>query len=294
MKEEIQNNPKLFISIIISGIIFIIILLIFSLVLIWSKNDDTNVVGGNEATSDNIETGKYVYKTTSEGQVVEKYCRDILDTFSMQDKDEIYNLILKEYSNYRGFNKDTLFDNLRKKGLIGKLLKFYSYQSVSHDRYGKVFEIEIGTYDSYVKEKILLIEASPRNYKVSFDGFIGEDNSKKEIIRDGLKMTITNVREFVSEMQIKITINNISSNDIVINKQGNYENIYLKLKNGSEVRMSSVWLSGVTKTLTSNSTINLDLQFNPEYLLTGAVNAIVIKDVYNDISRETKDLEFPI
>jgi hypothetical protein len=294
MKDEIQNNPKLFISIIISGIVLIIIILIFSLILIWSKDDTATKAGQDSTIIENIETGKYVNNITNEGQVVEKYCRDILDTFSMQDKDEIYNLILKEYANYRGFNKDTLFDNLRKKGLIGKLLKFYSYQSVSHSRYGKVFEIEIGTYDSYVKEKILLIEASPRNYKLSFDGFIGEDTSKKEIIRDGLKMTITNVREFVTEMQVKITINNISSNDIVINKQGNYENIYLKLKNGSEVRMSSVWLSGVTKTLNPNSTINLDLQFNTGYLLTGATSAIVIKDVYNDISRETKDLEFPI
>lgn len=291
MGEEIQNNPKLFISIVITGIVLIIILVVFALILIWSGDKTKTETTQNIS---NLENGKYIYKNTTEGQVVEKYCRDILDTLSMQDKDQIYNFVSREYSDYRGFNKDTLFDNLKQKGLIGKLLKFYEYQVISNTRYGRVFEIVIGTYDSYIKEKILLVEASPRNYKISFDGFIGEDTSKKEIIRDGIKMTITDIREFASEMQVKITINNVSGSDIIMNKQGNYENIYLKLNNGSESRTSSVWLSGVTKTLTTNSTINLDLKFNPGYLLTGIANAIVIKDVYSDISKETKDIEFPL
>lgn len=294
MGEEIQNNPKLFVYIVITGIVLIIMLVIFLLILIWSNNVTKSEATQNIEYMNSIETGKYVSKIITEGQVVEKYCRDILDILSMQDRNQIYNFVLKGYSDYRGFNKDTLFEDLKKKGLIGKLLKFYNYQVASNSRYGKVFEIEIGTYDSSIKGKILLIEASPRNYKISFDGFIGEDNVKKEIIRDGIKMTVTNIREFASEMRVKVTINNISGSDIVINKEGNYENIYLKLTNGSESRMSSVWLSGVTETLTSNSTFNLDLQFNPGYLLSGLANVIVIKDVYNDISKETKDIEFPI
>jgi hypothetical protein len=293
MREEIQNNPKLFISIVITGMVLIVVMVVFLLIFIWSpKNNTANT---NKAqNSQNIKNGSYIYTTTSEKQVVEKYCSNILDILSMQNKDDIFNLVLKEYTSYMGLNKDTLYDELKQKGLIGKLLKFYSYNKVSHNKYGQVFEIEIGTYDSYVKEKILLIESSPRNYKVSFDGFIGDDSSKKEIIRDGIKMTINNVREFSSEVQVKFTIENVLNSDIVLNKQGNYENIYLKLNSGAEIRTSSVWLSGVIKTLTPNTTFNLDLQFNPGYLLSGTANTIVIKDVYNNISKETTDLEFPI
>lgn len=292
MREEIQNNPKLFISVIITGIVLIIIIVATLLILIWSpkKNTQNESVNNTEST----ETGTFIYNNTTEKQVIEKYCSDILETLSMQNKDEIYASVSKEYISSKSFNKDSLYVFLQKKGLIGKLLKFYSYQAAVHNTYGKVFEIEIGTYDSYLREKILLIESSPRNYKISFDGFIGENNTKKEIVRDGIKVSINNIREYVTEMEVKLTINNITNSDIVLNTEGNYENIYLKLNNGQEVRMSSVWLSGVTKTLTPSTTINLDLKFSPGYLSSGSVNAIVIKDVYSDISKETKDIEFPI
>ncbi len=296
MGEEIQNNPKLFISIIISGMVLIVVLLVVALIFIWSP--DKNVENANETGNienvKSIENGSYNYTVTSEQQVVEKYSKDILDILSMQNKEEIFDFVLPEYISYRGLNEDTLYAELKQKGLIGKLLKFYNYKSIIHNRYGRVFEIEVGTYDSYIKEKILLIEKSPRNYKISFNSFIGEDNEKKEIIRNGIKLSINNIREFASEVQIRVSINNITNSDIVINKEGSYENIYIKLNNGSEVRTSSVWLSGAIKNLKPNTTINLDLQFIPGNLLSGTASAIVIKDVYNDISKETTNLEFPI
>ena len=295
MKEEIQNNPKLFITVVITGMALIVIIVIVLLVLIWSPKKST--ASGNidsAEQTENIGAGTYNYNITTEQQVVEKYCADILDTLSMQNKDDIYEICSEDYISYRNFNEDTLYESLQKKGLIGKLLKFYGYSVSLHNRYGKVFEIEIGTYDSYLRDKILLIEYSPRNYKIAFDGFIGENNSKKEIIRDGIKVTINNIQEFTSNIKLKFSINNVSNSDLVLNTQGNYENIYLKLNSGQEVKMSSVWLSGVTKTLTPNTTFNLDLQFTTGYLQSGLVKAIVIKDVYNDISKETKDIEFPI
>jgi len=293
MIDEIKENPKLVIILLITGVVAVIIFAIFMLVLVWSPKPNTR---NTDITNQNInmKLGNYVTKYVTEKDVVEKYCKNILNTFSGGDVNLINNIMLPEYLTFRGIDKSGLKDALKQKGVLEKILKFTDYKVTYHPKYGKIFEVNIATYDNTYNDKMLIIEKSPNDYKVSFDGFIGQDNNIKSMTIDGLKLDISEMKELSTITSIKLTLTNVSGHNIIINKENNYENIYLKLTTNSEVRMSSTWLAGETKELTNGYVVNLNSEFVTTGLTNGLGKSIVIKNVYDALAKETKDIEFLI
>lgn len=291
MFEELRENPKKLIIVLGTGIVAILILFIFSLFIIWSPKK--NILEADELRK-TISSGKYIYTSFDEKKVVEEYCMNITQIFGEGNIDKINEIMLPQYMNNMGYNKTKLQNMLKQRGLLGVLLKFYDYKSVTNSRYGRIFEVELGSYDGFSKDKLYIIESSPRNYYISFDGFLGEKNINKELVREGIKLNIYNIKEMTNNVSIKVKIENNLNSNVIMNKNGLIENAYLKLSNGGETKLSTVWLAGTSLTLTPNSVINMTLQFNPGYMQSGYATAIVFKDVYDEVSQQLKEIEFPL
>lgn len=293
MIDEIKENPRLLVIVLVTGVVAVTIFAIFLLIIVWTPK--TNIVDNNGIiVSEDIKIGRYNMPYINENAIVERYCRNILNTFSGGDINLISGVILPEYLEFRGINKSEINTILTQKGLLGKILKFSDYKVATHPMYGRVFEVSISSHDGTYSDKMFIIQKSPNDYKVSFDGFIGSKNNVKTSTIDGLRLEINQMKELTTLISTKITLTNVSGHTITINKDNNYENIYLKLSTGSEIRMSSTWLSGETKELVNGHAVNLNAEFVTSGLSSGLAKSIIIKNVYDNISRETKDIEFEI
>lgn len=293
MIDEIRENPKLLVIVLVTGLVAVVILAIFLLIVVWTPEKNTVDENGIIIT-DNMKLGRYNMPYINENTIVERYCRDILNTFSGGDYNLINSIILTEYLQFRGINKTEINTVLTQKGLLGKILKFSDYKVATHPMYGRIFEVNISSHDGTYSDKMYIIQKSPNDYKVSFDGFIGKKDNVKTSTIDGIRLEIKQMKELTTMVSMQLTLTNVSGHTITINKDNNYENIYLKLSTGSEIRMSSTWLSGETKELVNGHAVNLNAEFVTSGLSSGLAKTIIIKNVYDNISRETKDMEFEI
>jgi hypothetical protein len=266
--------------------------LISIIIIIWSPKK--SAFENNDTTQTVLQSGKYSYVSVNEKQVVEEYCMNITQLFGEGNIDKINDVMLPQYMSNINYDKVKLKYMLEQRGLLGVLLKFHDYKSVNNSRYGRIFEVEVGSYDGFSKDKLYIIESSPRNYYISFDGFLGEKNLNKELVREGIKLSIYNIKETTNSVNIKVKIENNLNSKVILNKNGLIENVYLKLSNGSETRLSTVWLAGTSLELKPNSVININLQFNPGYMQSGYATNIVFKDVYDEVSQQLKEIKFPL
>lgn len=295
MRDEIRDNPRLLVVLLVTGVTAIVIFAIFMLILVWSPKEKSETTKNNTTHQlKDLKLGNYRMAYTDEKAVVEQYCKEILNTFAGADTNLINNIILPEYLTFRGIDKSSLDSSLRQKGLLGKMLQFSSYKVVNHPKYGKIFEVSIASYDGTYSDKMLIIQKSPNDYKVSFDGFIGLDRNTRSFTIEGVKLDISEIKELATSVSMKIKLTNVSGHNIIVNKENNYENIYLQLTTGTELRMSSTWLAGETKELTNGYIVNLNTEFITSGLASGMANKIIIKNVYDSISKETKDIVFSI
>lgn len=294
MRDEIKDNPGLVVVLLVTGIVAAVIFCIYLLAIVWFPTKDSTIINNGSINNINLKLGEYSRTYINENTVIENYCKQILNIFSGGDMNLIKNIILPEYLSFRGINDSQLEATLKQKGILGKMLQFSSYSVVTHPKYGKIFEVNIRSYDNSYSDKMLVIQKSPNDYKVSFDGFIGLDKDARSIVNSGLKLDINEIKEQVTLISMKFTLTNISGHNIIINRENNYENIYIELTSGAEVRINSNWLAGETKELTNGYVVNLNTEFITTGLNNGVIKKMTLKNVYDTISRETKDLEFQI
>lgn len=292
MEEEIRENPRLLVIVLSTAAVAVAIFAIFLLTLVWSPIQDTDKVEDTEEIIKKVGTFNRLY--INEKDVVENYCRNVLNIFASGDINLINEIILPEYLEFRNIDKSKLKTALNQKGVLGKMLNFSSYKSITHPKFGRIHEVNISTYDNSYSDKMLIIQKSPNEYKVSFDGFIGLSRDVNSVTVDGLRLDIKEVKELATVTYIKLSLTNVSGHNITINKDNNYENIYLKLMTNSEIRMNTNWLSGETVELTSGYVVNLDSEFVTAGFNSGVGKSIILKNVYDNLSKESKDIEFSI
>lgn len=293
MRDEINENPRLFAIVCIISIVATVILAIFLLFIVWFPDRKKNIKQFSENDVE-MKLGTYKPIFVSEKEVLEDYINYTLAVFAGGDEILLNEIVLPEYLTYKGIGKSELKKLLTKKGVIGKKLIFSDYRVTLNPRYGKIFEVDFKSYDGLFSDKLLIIEKSPNNFKISFDNFVGLDTKPKTYTKEGFRLNITEIKELTTIVSLKVTITNVSGHNMIINRENNYENIYLRLSTMSEIRMSSNWLSGDVKELSSEDTFNLDLEFLIKGLSSGSASSIIIKDVYDTLTKETKDIEFVI
>jgi len=289
MKDEIENNPRLFVIVLMTGVVATVIFGIFMLIIVWSPDKNQEI-----EKTETKQLGNFTLKNVTTETVLNGYSVEILNNLYGGNMDLINNMVLPEYYSFKGINKSELKNLLMQKGLIGNTLQCSSYRTINHPKYGRIFEVTASNITNTYSDKIIVIEKSPGDFKISFDGFIGLDTTKKTTTIDGLKLDIMEIKEQTTITSINIKLTNVSGHTIILNKSNSYENIYLNLSSGSEIRTNTTWLSGASKELTNGSVINLDVEFLTSDLNKGFRKSLVIKDVYDTISKENKSIEYMI
>ncbi|MEG1009261.1 MAG: hypothetical protein RSF67_05550, partial [Clostridia bacterium] len=84
-------------------------------------------------------------------------------------------------------------------------------------------------------------------------------------------------------------VNNTNKN-LIFNNNNKSEPIYTN----NNIKMSSDYFMGIKKEVLPGDKINITMNFNTEFLATGHINEIIIKDVYNLVDDENKEYKFNI
>lgn len=292
MEDELRENPRLLVIVLATAAVAVGVFAIFLLILVWTPDTGTDALDNPREVKQKL--GTFTRQYINEKDVVERYCKDILNIFASGNMDLVKRIVLPEYLEFRNITSSDLQRVLTQKGVLGKTLDFTTYSALTHPKYGRVYEVNVQAFDGSYSDKMLIIQKSPNDYKVSFDGFVGLSKETKSVTRDGLKLEIKEIKELTTVTTVKFTLTNESGRSIFINKENNYENVYLKLITGSEIRMNSSWLSGQTLELTNGYVVNLDAEFVTSGFSSGSGKSIVIKNIYDSLSKENKDIEFPL
>ena len=288
LREKINERNLAIICIVIIAITIIIVINL--LYLIWkpkSENTDNKFIKEDELTSE------YKFTNYKSQDVVEKYFTEIVTILGNGNIHEIYEYISKEFLDEKKYDKEQLYNYLKNKSLIENLLSATQYKYIEHYNLGRIYEITVVSTTN-VENKILLIEESPNNYKLSFDNFINEANPNNSATKNGLKVTVNNIKEYTSKMYITLTLENVGTEEIIINDKNRIEDVYITfLKNQNlSVPNSNSWLNGKEKILRPSEKVTQKLIYTLTDLSSSVLESIVIKDVYNKATEEISDLEF--
>ncbi|MEG1142713.1 MAG: hypothetical protein RSE41_09790 [Clostridia bacterium] len=283
MFDKLKDDPKLQSIIIIAGTAIIIALSILFLIIIWIPKDNKN----NETV---LNTGEYTNITLQTDDVLKRYVTNINNVFSAGDNDFIAKYIDKEYLNFIGIKDNNVKDFLINKGIIGKLLKYGNYKVDENIRFGKIYAIDVETYDNSFSDKMYIIEKYPNDYKITFDNFIGYKKVEKNYTNEGLTLIIHDVKELTNKITFNTTVVNNTNKNLIFNNNNKSEPIYTN----NNIKMSSDYFMGIKKEVLPGDKINITMNFNTEFLATGHINEIIIKDVYNLVDDENKEYKFNI
>ena len=291
-KEKISQQ-NVFILLIL-GVMIVFIGTVLLLYMIW-KPEETSSVDDPDKEIVNVLDNKYNYTSYSNEDVISKYFKEFSMLLLNSDKDGIYEFTSKEFLRGNNLDKDSLFSYLENKSFIRSKITATEYIALEHNYYGKVFEVTFLT-SSNVTDKVLFIEESPNNYKVSFDNYIGTRKTNKAIIINGVKLTLNEIIEYSTRLYITISFENVGVKDILLNSEHKYENVYLTFTKSETDRIRSLtsWFSGNEMRLKPGQKTQSQLMYEITPLSSGVLNSIVLYDVYNDASKETQELEFKI
>ena len=293
--EKIKANPNIIVFPLIVLSVTIAILSLLLIFNIWT-NDDKKPVDDNQNSEELADkfkkSGEYTMVYMSQSDVIEMYSLNVLKVLGSYSDEFIIDLFDKNF--IKTFkNQDIFLSSIKSRGLVGKLLQFKSY-SMSKYEDKKIYEVEVATADERYKDNIILVEYSPNNYKLSLDGYIGTNNEEKKYVNEGLELKIGVIDEYVSRYVITGSLTNKLTKDIVINGNGNLESVYLKMNNDQIITLDSSWLSGSILNLSPNMTSNFKLEFIIPKLQIGNIKSIVFENVFDENSKEEKDIEFKL
>ncbi len=292
--EKVKENNIL--VLLILGILFIIIIFVVILIMMWGDfftGDDISQSTNTQVSSQNIK--EYEYKKITNEDVISSYINLITPTLLMGSSSEIYDVVSQKYSADNDFSADTLYNYLEKKGILKTPFQVSSYKYLENSRYGAIWEIELQTV-SNVFEKILIIEESPNQIKLSFDNYIGEMAVNKTVVNGGLKITLNNIKEYTTRAEIEITVENITSDGLILNNRNNRECTFLSFSTSStdSVSNSNSWAAGEHIRLNPGEIRNAELIYELTDLSSGVIESLIVYNVYNEKTKEETDLEFKL
>lgn len=300
-----SEEYKVKVIIIIIAMIFVVFLALYLVQFLWTSslftnennNENEESISENATTTLNkdIEIGSYVQISYTSDMIVKEYFQDIFTTLTSKSASDIYKITSQDFINEYKYTESSLYSMLSKKSLIGKAFECTKYTVKSNPRFGRIYALEIASIDSKVIDKILVIEESPRNYKISFDSYIGTKKENIEIIREGIKLSINNVKEYRNKINFSIQIENMNTKNIVLNNKNTLaEPINITLSDGSTVYPSSVWCNGNELTLKPGAIYTINLTFSTDDLLTSDIKKINLMCVYDEANDIENNLEFSI
>ena len=300
MEQELKNR----VIILGLGVLLVIFVAFFLLGNIWTESGSANNQNSNSVSSTNEvsvkedETkilGRIYSVSNGQDKILKEYFSDIFKTLASSDEDEIYNITSKDYLEKYNLDKNKLYNKLRNKGLVGKAFECKKYAVADNPRFGMVYSLEISSIDGSIIDRIIVIEESPRNYKVSYDSYVGKVVQDIEIVKEGLKMEIASVEEYKDVVYLRMALENTTDDVLVLNSGKNAaEAIYLNLTGDTKIYNTKDFFMSKEIELKPWQRISMDQEFFISDLQSSKINKLVIVNVYNTASQTKENYEYSI
>ncbi|MBR1884018.1 MAG: hypothetical protein IJ809_03630 [Clostridia bacterium] len=298
MEEQSKNR----IIVLGLGVLLVAFVALWIIGNIWTSNENTSVVSQpseNEAeenvTSVEKVLGVVYNETSGQDRILREYFSDIFKVLASSDEDAIYAITSSDYLEKYNLNTSTLYKKLVNKGLVGKAFECKKYAVANNPRFGKIYSLEISSIDGSVLDRIIVIEESPRDYKISFDSYVGKRPQDISITKEGLKLQITSVEEFKDVVYFKIALENTSDNTLVLNHDRNAaEAIYLNLNKSTKIYNTKDFFASQEIVLNPGDRITTEQEFFISDLQSYKINKLVIVNVYNQASQTNENYEYSI
>lgn len=287
--EENIGNKKYLALVILTGIVFVFIF-IFLMIFIW-----TRPVNKEEKTNTEDKTlGYYTDSKFEFSDQVNEYYNVISAMLSSNEVDQLYELLDEEFIKFNSFDKESFRKYLTNKKLSGKSFELQEYKNTSF-RGNKVIKLSLRSNDSSnTNLAVTILEKSPNDYTICFDNLIAYISEDKNYENNGVKITLSNQSYFSNEYKANIKIINTSSSNIVLNKQKAAEIIYINQGENLNTLVSNNILMGQPLTIEPNQSINYQIRFLISDFTFANVKKLIIKDVTNESTGNTQDIEFDI
>lgn len=295
--EDFFEDKRVVVACVI-GIAIVLIISITSIILIWKNNivDATNVPDNNVLINkENVDTelGKYSNVNATRDSQIRMYILDVTSRIQSGEVNQIYEKLDPDYIEYFKLSKSSFEQKLNGKMILGKKLNMSKYKYATLN--GKtVYIVDYSSIDSYISGKINIIERSPNNYTIAFDDFVAYEKEPKVLVKDGLSLTISNQAWFNSRYTLNAKLKNLNDTNYIINSEKTYENNYLVLATGKEVRTMSSVVAGESVELPKDAEMNYTLEFNISELSFGAIDSFLIKDIKSGATGIAQNYTFKI
>ena len=286
------------------GILAVVFIAGLALQYVWTTpmNSNTENANNQEVTNSqeignlsNLEFGQYIQVNNGEERILKEYFSKIFMTLSSGTAEEVYNITATDYIKKNNYNPTSLYNHLKNKGIVGKAFECTKYSVANNPRFGRVFSLEMNSIDNKIIDKLIIIEESPRHYKVSFEEYIGKKDQDIELIREGLKLNILSVEEYKDRVYFNIKLENVSNDVIVINNDERAsEPISVILSNQKTIYSSKDWFMASSRTLKPNQSVESTVVFYIIDLQSSKIQKMKIIDVYNETSKSTANFEYQI
>lgn len=279
-----ENKDQFIVIALIIGIGIVILITVFSLISIWipKKTIKDPVI---KETIGQIEIKKF-----TEEEIVLNYYAQIYGYLISNNNEMLYAVLDKEYIKHEKLTEKKFNTLIENKKIAGKKLEVEKYKKIELEGYNNVYIVYFHTADRLINERVTIKEISPNNYTVVFDNFISYKEPNKVIEQEGLKMTVNNILINQANVGINLTLENIGTKKVIINKEKTFQAIK-GICNSSIIKPMSSNIVNKEYELMPGGTIKI----NVFYIIdqdNNKINGIYIDNIFYPGDNRYENLKF--
>jgi len=284
---DYETQRKLIIIFILATIL-VSISAIVALVFIWTPNKDVEA-------EKQFEVGKIEAPSSSAGDVIQKYYKQLYVMFLNNDLDQIYSLVGNDYLQYFDYDKQDIVNLLREKNVLTSGLELAQYKSFVLPGYSSVYELDLKVKNEAYAINVVIREMSPNNYTIAFDKFIDYKENVYSETKDSIKLDIYERIRYTNSLQYEVKLTNGYNKNVKINSGATGNPIILVNGQDQVRRPVLTTLSAVEADMKPGEnrafTAVFDIESEYDFI---TYNLLVLKNIQYEGMQGMDELEFTI
>lgn len=280
-KDKIVTRMSILCVTVISLIVIIV------LINIWAPSKSTKNKNLSFTYNDEIEYKKKGYMAIY---------NDVRSMLFESNVSTLYEKMDQDFLNENLLTKDNFKDYLIKNNLIGKNIKFISYnyyEGSENVTYIVKYSLTDSTGTTQTKT-INIIESSPYDYTLSFDTYSipTKDNLDINVTVEGLEIKVSLIERRENYIKLALTISNVSENTVNIDFR-DLNTVYLQLSNNRDVKQTGIVTSDSANIILNNgSYVNRELTFNVNLDNQSLIKSMVFSNIKINSKTKTIKVDF--
>lgn len=272
-------------SILCVAVISLIVIIV--LINIWAPSKSTKNKNLSFTYNDEIEYKKKGYMAIY---------NDVRSMLFESNVSILYEKMDQDFLNENLLTKDNFKDYLVKNNLIGKNIKFISYnyyEGSENVTYIVKYSLTDSTGTTQTKT-INIIESSPYDYTLSFDTYSipTKDNLDINVTVEGLEIKVSLIERRENYIKLALTISNVSENTVNIDFR-DLNTVYLQLSNNRDVKQTGIVTSDSANIILNNgSYVNRELTFNVNLDNQSLIKSMVFSNIKINSKTKTIKVDF--